>query len=145
MSTLPAVNGAVTASSLLQTLRSRQKQRETGETQSVTKVLEGLEKIVLDQSTLLKQQEETLQQQEEQTREKISQLRTKARQDREEIVAKIKKFSSVMDLQLQNLDRKLSASRGDNQLIDERQKNLLSNIALMKEQLDLLTQEVIGE
>ena len=91
------------------------------------------------------QQEDDLRRQEEAAQVKIAQIQAKAKEDRDELISKIKEFSEVMDLHLQNLSRKLSSARGDNKVLDERQKNLVSNIDLMKEQLDLLTQEVIGE
>ena len=150
MSGLPQLGGggggdAPSPSSLLQSLRERQKKRAAGETQPVTQVLEKLEQVVVQQCQLLEQQEKQLQQQEEDAKARISAIQKKAKADRDDLIAKIKEFSGVMDLQLQNLNRKLSAARGDNKVLDERQKNLIGNIDLMKEQLDLLTQEVIGE
>eukprot|EP00750_Incisomonas_marina_P006887 INCI14735.1.p2 GENE.INCI14735.1~~INCI14735.1.p2 ORF type:complete len:146 (-),score=41.32 INCI14735.1:920-1357(-) len=145
MSLLPQVGETPSPSKLLETLRQRQKKRAAGETQPVTQVLEALEQVVFQQSELLDRQEKQLKKQEEEARKKIVAMQQKAKADRDDLVGKIKEFSSAMELQLQNLDRKLSASRGDNKVLDERQKNLITNIDLMKEQLDLLTQEVIGE
>jgi len=142
---LPQVTDAPSPSALLETLRRRQKARAAGSSKSVTQILEGLEKVVFQQSELLVQQEDDLRRQEEAAQVKIAQIQAKAKEDRDELISKIKEFSEVMDLHLQNLSRKLSSARGDNKVLDERQKNLVSNIDLMKEQLDLLTQEVIGE
>ena len=111
----------------------------------MNQILEGLENVVIQQSELLVKQEEQLRVQETEAKARISAIQKKAKDDRDELIARIKEFSSTMDLQLQNLNRKLSSSRGDNKVLDERQKNLVSNIDLMKEQLDLLTQEVIGD
>lgn len=144
-SSLPQLDAVPTASSLLATLRQRQKKRQSGETQPVTQILEGLEKVVVAQSELLQQQEDQLKQQEEEAKAQISAIQRQARNDRDDLINKIKEFSGAMELQIANLNRKLSASRGDNKVLDERQKNLVANIDLMKEQLDLLTQEVIGD
>jgi hypothetical protein len=149
MSSLPQVGGgggeAQSPSSLLETLRKRQQARAAGETQPVTTILEGLEQVVIAQTELLERQERQLQQQEEETKARVSAIQKKAKTDRDDLIEKIKEFTGAMDLQLQNLARKLSASRGDNKVLDERQRSLITNIDLMKEQLDLLTQEVIGE
>ena len=145
MSSLPQIGDSPTASVLLKQLRERQKKRQAGETQPVTQILEGLEKVVIAQSELLERQEEQLKQQEKAAKARISEIQKKARTDRDELITKIRDFTTAMELQIANLNRKLSASRGDNKLLDERQKNLVSNIDLMKEQLDLLTQEVIGD
>ena len=146
MSSLPQVGEAPSPSSLLQTLRARKlKRQQSGSSESVNQILEGLENVVIQQSELLVKQEEQLRVQETEAKARISAIQKKAKDDRDELIARIKEFSSTMDLQLQNLNRKLSSSRGDNKVLDERQKNLVSNIDLMKEQLDLLTQEVIGD
>ncbi len=100
MSSLPQVGDAPSPSTMLETLRQRQKKRQAGETLPVTQVLEQLEQVVIQQAELLQQQEQQLQQQEEAAKQKIAAIQKQARDDRDDLIAKIKEFASAMDLQV---------------------------------------------
>lgn len=130
-------------------LRARAEARNNapggGKTTSMGEIVSDLGQRVSSLECTLKQTIEDLAQLKVDTKKMVQECASDAAESRDRLTQRIKKFEDSVSLSLDNMQKKVNVAKGQNTILDEQTRQIKIEMGQMREQLDLLTNEVIGD
>ena len=129
-------------------LRARAEARNNapgGKTTSMGEVVADLGQRVASLEGSLKNTIEALAEHRAETKRMVEECAADAATARDRLAQRVKSFEERVTLQMDNMQKKVNVAKGQNTILDEQTRQIKIEIQQMREQLDLLTNEVIGE